>query len=82
MTVTKLHLKPPSDDSRRRPGEPSLLGGRFAAAAKTASKAETCFIRADIGFRRCLGHRNDIWSNDAVFRAHIKGGIRWALGLE
>ena len=50
--------------------------------AKTASKAETCFIRADINFRRCLGHRDDIWSNDAVFRAHIKGGIRWALGLE
>src|SRR5437016_5288360 len=48
-SVTKLRLKPPS--------EASLLGGRSAAAAKTASKAErpkTCFICEDIGFRRCL----------------------------
>ena len=22
------------------------------------------------------------WSNDPVFRAHILGGIRWALGLD
>src|SRR5437773_7607316 len=51
-SVTKLRLKPPS--------EASLLGGRSAAAAKTASKAErpkTCFICEDIGFRRCLGLR-------------------------
>jgi len=33
-------------------------------------------------FHTALGHRDDIWSNDAVFREHIKGGIRWALGLE
>ena len=33
-------------------------------------------------FCAALGHRDDIWSNDAVFPAHIKGGIRWALGLE
>ncbi len=33
-------------------------------------------------FYTSLGHRADIWSNDPVFRAHITGGIRWALGLE
>jgi uncharacterized protein len=33
-------------------------------------------------FYTSLGHRDDIWSNDPVFRAHIRGGIRWALGLE
>jgi uncharacterized protein len=33
-------------------------------------------------FYTSLGHRDDIWSGDAVFRAHINGGIRWALGLE
>jgi type 1 glutamine amidotransferase len=33
-------------------------------------------------FYTSLGHREDIWSNDPVFRAHIQGGIRWALGLE
>ncbi len=33
-------------------------------------------------FYTSLGHRDDIWSNDPVFRAHIAGGIRWALGLE
>lgn len=33
-------------------------------------------------FYTSLGHRDDLWSGDAVFRAHINGGIRWALGLE
>lgn len=33
-------------------------------------------------FYTSLGHRDDIWNNDPVFRAHIRGGIRWALGLE
>ena len=33
-------------------------------------------------FYTALGHRDDIWSNDPVFRAHILGGIRWALGLD
>ena len=33
-------------------------------------------------FYTSLGHRDDIWSNDPVCRAHILGGIRWALGLE
>ncbi len=33
-------------------------------------------------FYTSLGHRDDIWSNDPVFRAHINGGIRWALGIE
>ena len=33
-------------------------------------------------FYTSLGHRDDIWTNDPVFRAHVLGGIRWALGLE
>jgi type 1 glutamine amidotransferase len=33
-------------------------------------------------FYTSLGHREDIWSTDAQFRAHVTGGIRWALGLE
>lgn len=33
-------------------------------------------------FYTTLGHRADIWAHDAVFRAHVTGGIRWALGLE
>jgi type 1 glutamine amidotransferase len=33
-------------------------------------------------FYTSLGHREDIWTNDPVFRAHVTGGIRWALGLE
>jgi uncharacterized protein len=33
-------------------------------------------------FYTTLGHRDEIWSTDAVFRAHVTGGIRWALGLE
>ncbi len=33
-------------------------------------------------FYTSLGHRDDIWSNDPIFRAHMAGGIRWALRLE
>lgn len=33
-------------------------------------------------FYTTLGHRDDIWTNDPVFRAHVTGGIRWALALE
>jgi hypothetical protein len=33
-------------------------------------------------FYTSLGHRDDIWSTDPVFKAHVVGGIRWALGLE
>ena len=33
-------------------------------------------------FYTALGHREDIWTNDPIFRAHVTGGIRWALGLE
>ena len=33
-------------------------------------------------FYTSLGHRADLWSSDPTFRAHIRGAIRWALGLE
>jgi hypothetical protein len=33
-------------------------------------------------FYTSLGHRDDIWSTDPTFRAHVTGGIRWALGIE
>lgn len=33
-------------------------------------------------FYTALGHTERIWSDDPVFRAHVLGGIRWALGLE
>jgi hypothetical protein len=33
-------------------------------------------------FYSSLGHRDDIWAHDPVFRAHMVGGIRWALGLD
>ena len=33
-------------------------------------------------FYTSLGHRDDIWSNDPVFRAHVLGGIKWALRLD
>ena len=33
-------------------------------------------------FYTSLGHRDDIWVGDLVFRAHLVGGVRWALGLE
>ena len=33
-------------------------------------------------FYTSLGHLTETWTNDSVFRAHLTGGIRWALGLE
>ena len=33
-------------------------------------------------FYTSIGHRDDIWTSDPVFAAHLTGGIRWALGLE
>lgn len=33
-------------------------------------------------FYTSLGHTTRIWEHDPVFRAHLTGGIRWALGLE
>jgi hypothetical protein len=33
-------------------------------------------------FYTALGHREDIWEGDPLFKAHVLGGIRWALGLE
>src|SRR5947208_12412462 len=60
--VTKLRLKPPSENLRRSMRESSLLGGR-CAAAKTASKAaeaKTCFISPEQGFRRCLGDHGQL----------------------
>lgn len=33
-------------------------------------------------FYTALGHREELWSTDGAFRAHVNGGIRWALGIE
>ncbi len=33
-------------------------------------------------FYTSLGHRRDLWTADANFRAHITGAIRWLVGLE
>jgi hypothetical protein len=33
-------------------------------------------------FYTSLGHLPETWTNDSAFRAHLTGGIRWALGLE
>jgi type 1 glutamine amidotransferase len=33
-------------------------------------------------FYTALGHREDIWSTDPLFKAHVVGGIRWALNIE
>lgn len=33
-------------------------------------------------FYTALGHTEALWTGNATFRAHLLGGIRWALGLE
>lgn len=33
-------------------------------------------------FYTSIGHTARVWNHDPVFRAHLTGGIRWALGLE
>jgi hypothetical protein len=54
--VTKLRLKPPSEELPRRHGEPSLLDPRprMRPRLRQLLKPKTCLIRTDIGFRRCL----------------------------
>ena len=53
----------------------------WCAAATTRRPGRASYGKGR-SFYTSLGHRDDIWSNDPVFRAHIAGGIRWALGLE
>lgn len=33
-------------------------------------------------FYTSVGHRSELWTSDPTFKAHVVGGIRWALGLE
>ena len=33
-------------------------------------------------FYTALGHREDLWTGDATYRAHVVGAIRWVLRLE
>src|SRR5712691_11906548 len=68
--VTKLRLKPPSNDEQSV-REPSLLGSRCAAAktASKASRAKTCFISPEHGFRRCLGETEECTSRTSTFPA-------------
>lgn len=33
-------------------------------------------------FYSSLGHRNELWTSDPTFKAHIVGALRWVLGLE
>ena len=56
-------------------GPEIVKGGDYPQAwTRTFGKGRT--------FYTSLGHREDIWSTDDRFRAHVTGGIRWALGLE
>jgi uncharacterized protein len=56
-------------------GIPNLPKGDYPQAwTRTFGRGRT--------FYTALGHREDIWQHDAVFRAHVVGGIRWALNLE
>src|SRR5438552_12190269 len=55
--VTKLRLKPPSEKLDAAP-RTFVTRSAAAAAAKTASEADTCLIRTDSGFRRCLVTRH------------------------
>lgn len=74
---SKVHVLLSLDTARMDMSkQPNLVrGGDYPQAwTKEYGKGRT--------FYTSLGHRDDIWSGDAVFRAHINGGIRWALGLE
>ena len=77
-----------SRDKRARPAQPRYRAHGHVQAAEPEARRR---LSAGVDARRygkgrtfytSLGHRDDIWSNDPVFRAHITGGIRWALGLE
>ena len=53
---TKLHLKPPRGHARAklRWQEPASLGTPLRGARHLSRAANTCFIRHDLGLRRCL----------------------------
>ena len=77
-----------SRDQRARAAQPRYRahGHDQAAEPETRRRLSAGVDASEVGkgrtFYTSLGHRDDIWSNDPVFRAHINGGIRWALGLE
>jgi hypothetical protein len=58
--------------------------GGFAVTTVEGYKAEAWSRNYGKGrvFYTSMGHRDDIWSVDPVFQAHVTGGIRWTLGLE
>jgi hypothetical protein len=66
LTHAALYKHPSLAPAEKAVGEMGRTGG-FDVTALESYKQES---------------REDIWSNDAVFRAHVTGGIRWALGLE
>ena len=57
----------------------SQVGRQHIPMALSRDRVHVLLSRS---FYTSLGHRDDIWSTDPVFRAHITGGIRWALGIE
>src|SRR5438477_4570245 len=69
--VTKLRLKPPSEKLDAAP-RTFVTRSAAAAAAKTASKAETCLIRTDSGFRRCLDTVGGAVGNDDTFLQQVR----------
>lgn len=64
--------------------EKTDLGGLGPEVVKSGDypQAWTRMFGKGRSFYTSLGHRDDIWSTDPIFRAHVTGGIRWALQLE
>ena len=69
---------PPFTEAQKASFVEFVRGGKALIGAHCAT---VTFGKGRV-FYTALGHRPDIWTNDPVFRAHIRGGIRWALGLE
>ena len=69
-----LSLDTQQTDMTNRP-EPFTVGGDYPQAWWQEFGSGRAFYTA-------LGHRSELWTSNQVFRAHITGGIRWALRLE
>jgi uncharacterized protein len=74
-----LSLDPSNADRPAAPGKPAF----FARGKRADQDYALAWVRRSGSgrvFYTALGHGDETW-NDAHFQSHLRGGIRWALGL-
>ncbi len=75
FTRDRVHVLLSLDTERTDIGD---LGPEIARGGDYPQAWTRTFGRGRV-FYTALGHRDDIWSTDQRFRAHVAGGIAWAM---